>query len=439
MNKVYATAKKDNQEAQWVKAMIYQNHLEETDDNRNITLAIEELENEITVSPLRVAALLKSIEAEQIFQWLQGHRYQIRTRTAIQTDTSSDISTWTIDRFNRKIRSLYLASLNNPGSLQKTRLEEFNPVLIRGNARDLRPTVYDLLAWRALDYFRTDYKLESSTADDNLKENALLFTEAPFFMHVGFSNTDSLSNFLNALKIFQKLLRFHAKDVPLDAWIDADINRIQFVYQLSSLSEKDSLYMNALSRITRQYGSLSAASKAWYLQAQWWADKASAYDPLKDSLHRYDYLKAIGICEKGLKHHDTGEGSYLCEQLLKNIYRRSFTLNVEQVNLPGLPFRALITYRNVHKIYGRIIRIDDATKEAFERDNYDLKSWSKWMHLPFDKTFSREIPETGDYQQHRVEISIDPLPLGQYALLPAPTRFLVIEPSWDCPLFFVHT
>ena len=123
------------------------------------------------------------------------------------------------------------------------------------------------------------------------------------------------------------------------------------------------------------------------------------------------------MCEEGLKHHDTGEGSYQCGELLKNINRRSFTLNVEQVNLPGMPFRALITYRNVHKIYGRIIRIDDATKEAFEQDNYDLKSWSKWMRMPFDKKFSQEIPETGDYQQHRVEISIDPLPLGQYALL----------------------
>ena len=93
INKVYATAKKDQQEAQWVKAIMYKNYLEETDDNRNITLAIEELENEITIAPPRVAALLKSIEAEQLFQWLQGHRYQLRTRTAIQADTSSDIST----------------------------------------------------------------------------------------------------------------------------------------------------------------------------------------------------------------------------------------------------------------------------------------------------------------------------------------------------------
>src|SRR6266851_1610608 len=32
VNKVYAAAKKDKQEAQWVRAIIYKNHLQESDD-----------------------------------------------------------------------------------------------------------------------------------------------------------------------------------------------------------------------------------------------------------------------------------------------------------------------------------------------------------------------------------------------------------------------
>ena len=38
VNKVYAAAKKEKQEAQWVKAIIYKNYLEETEDNRYINL-----------------------------------------------------------------------------------------------------------------------------------------------------------------------------------------------------------------------------------------------------------------------------------------------------------------------------------------------------------------------------------------------------------------
>ncbi len=424
VNKVYIAAKKEHQEAQWVKAIIYKNHLEETDDNIDITLTIKELGNEITNAPPRVAALLKSVGAEQLFQYLQGHRYQFRNRTTIVTDTasahsdtSSDISTWTIDRLNQKIRSLYLASLSDPALLQKTSLEEFNPVLIKGSARDLRPTLYDLLSWRALDYFQSDPGSQPSSAGDILLENPYLYSEAPFFMHYGFPTTDSLSNFLTAIKIYQQLIRFHAKDIRLDAWIDADIHRIQFVYKYVQMEDKDSLYMRALGRITRQLGTLSASAGAWYLQAQWWATRADSYNPFGDSSHRYDYLNAIEICEHVLINPESNTGRQDCEILLKNIRRQSYHLNLEKVNLPGLPFRALVTYKNLDRLYGRIIRIDDATKESFERNNYDLKSWSKWIQMPYEKNFSQVIPKTSDFQPHRVEIRIDALPIGQYALL----------------------
>ena len=46
-----------------------------------------------------------------------------------------------------------------------------------------------------------------------------------------------------------------------------------------------------------------------------------------------------------------------------------------------------------------------------------LNSGQNGYRLPFEKSFQPVLPETGDYQQHRVEIKIDPLPPGQYALL----------------------
>ncbi len=79
---------------------------------------------------------------------------------------------------------------------------------------------------------------------------------------MGFKDKDSLSNQLIALRLYQQLLRFHTKDIHLDAWIDADISRIQYVYQIAQMPEKDSLYMNALNRITSQYGTLAVDVKS---------------------------------------------------------------------------------------------------------------------------------------------------------------------------------
>ena len=72
------------------------------------------------MAPPCVSALLKSIEAEDLFQYLQGHRYQCRTEQQFFRHFNRYFH---LDhhRFNRKIRSLYLASLDDPGSYRKHR------------------------------------------------------------------------------------------------------------------------------------------------------------------------------------------------------------------------------------------------------------------------------------------------------------------------------
>jgi Bacterial Alpha-2-macroglobulin MG10 domain/Alpha-2-macroglobulin family/MG2 domain len=419
VNKVYVAAKKENNDAQWVKAIIYKNYLKKTDD-RNINQAVAEMEQEINGAPPLVSALLKSVEAEGLFQYTQENLYQFRNRTTIVADTSTDISTWTMNRLNQRIRFLYLASLENPEQLKKTPIGMYDAVLLKGNARELRPTLFDLLAWRALDYFRADEPGSPITSDDRLMENPNLFSEALFFQHFGFISEDSVSNLLTAIRIYQQLLRFHTKDVRLDAWINADISRIQFVYQYAQMPDKDSLYLSALGRITSQFGTLSISSQAWYLQAVWWAGQADTYDPLKDTAHRYDNLKAIPLCEQAVKHPDSSEGRWNCEELLRKIRRPSFNIHMESVNLPNLPFRALVTYTNIQQLYGRFIRIDEVTRESFEENGYDDKFWTKLLQRPFEKSFHQVIPETGDFQEHRVEIKIDALPIGLYALLTSP-------------------
>jgi Bacterial Alpha-2-macroglobulin MG10 domain/Alpha-2-macroglobulin family/MG2 domain len=416
VNKIYTAAKNEKQEAQWVKAIIYKYYLQEGDD-KNINQWVSEFEKELTFATPRVAAMLKSVEAEQLFQYLQGNRYQIRNRTAMTADTSTDIASWTIGRLNQRIRDLYLSYLDYPGILQQTTVDVFDPVLIKGNSRELRPTLYDILAWRALDYFCIPDMENTFAATDWVINNPALFSEAPYFTHYVFSKTDSGSNSLAAIKIYQQLLRFHAKDLHLDAWIDADISRIKYVNQIATMPERDSLYMNAMNRITRQYGTLSVASRAWFLQAQYWADLAASYDPPGDTAQRFDNLKARAICEQVIRHPDSSEGKSACERLLRNIRRIRYSLNVEQVNIPLLPFRVLVTYKNTGNLFGRIIRIDDATRELFERNNDDPKSWTHWLHMPYTKSFRQPLPETGDFQQHRVEIKMEGLEAGQYALL----------------------
>ena len=415
VKKIHAAAKREKQEGQWVKALVYMEQLQGQADE-DITKSRLYFEEEIRTAPMRVAALLRSLEAEQLYFYLQQQRYRLSGRTEIQNDTSKDISTWSSGRLNKKIRELFLGSLENEELLKQTDLASFDVIVLKGNVRNLRPTLYDMLVWRALLYFESDDPEQPLAEDAFMMNDPAVFLPGKQFMDYSFKGSETASNHLTALKLFQSLLNFHAADAKPDAEIDADINRIGFVNRYAVMPEKDSLYFSALQRITNEYPSLPAASQAWYLQAALFSQKAASFDPVKDTSGQFEYVKAKAICEQVLTQKDSSEGKTNCISLLQNINRKSFMLETEKVNLPDLPFRALVTYKNIDHLYGRIIRIDDASRDALGNNGWDENLWKKLRHFPVLKSFDQSLPKTKDYQQHRVEIKVDALPLGQYAL-----------------------
>ncbi|HEY4156330.1 MAG TPA: MG2 domain-containing protein, partial [Puia sp.] len=424
VNKLYAAAKKEKQEAQWVKAVIYRQQLLGTVDE-DINRSRLQGEEEIRLAPPRVSAWLKSLEAEQLYDYLRQNRYRLSDRTEVQNDSSEDMGTWTAGKLNKKIRELYLGSLENETLLQQTGLAGFDVLITKGNSRYLRPTLYDLLANRALTYFQNDDPEQPLAEDAFVMDDPAIFLPGTQFMDHSFRSGGRSGNHLTALNIFQSLERFHSRDARPDARLDATVSRIAFAYRYAVMPEKDSLYFSALRRITDQYPSLPAAAQAWYLQATFYSQNAASFDPLSDSSHQYDYVKAKTICEQVLLQKDSSEGKTNCSTLLNNITRPAFSLETEKVNLPDQPFRILLTYKNVGHLYARIIRVDDATVDALTVRGPDQKFWKKLTHFPVLKTFDQSLPETGDYQQHRVEIRADALPPGQYAL------FTSSDPSFD--------
>ena len=90
------------------------------------------------------------------WNYFQQNRYKLYQRTNTVNFNKKDIATWTADDLHKKIGELYVASIKDENLLQQTKLEPFDAIIIKGNVRYLRPTLYDLLAHRALDYFKSD-------------------------------------------------------------------------------------------------------------------------------------------------------------------------------------------------------------------------------------------------------------------------------------------
>ncbi len=416
VKKIYALAKKDKQDAQVIKALVYITGLQRENRENNDIFSISEMEKEIAESKEPVADILKSMLAEMYWNYFQQNRWVLYNRTTTSQSRKEDIATWTAADFHKKTGELYLQSIRQDRLLQKISLQLFDAVILKGNMRHLRPTLYDLLAQRALSYFENDERDISRPAYAFEIDEAAAFKPAQEFINKKFSTKDSLSLEYNALLIYQKLLAFHLRDANPDALVDADIHRIQFVKNKSVHPEKEQLYFNAINHIARQYENRPVASQAWYLMAAFYEQQASGYSPFGDTAHRYDRIKAKEICQRILLQKDSSEGKINCYNLLTQINSRQLQFSIEKVNVPELPFRALIEYRNFTQLHLRLIKPGAQLKKLLQ-DQYGDKYWSGILAAATVRTWEQPLPATNDMQTHNVEIKIDALPQGEYILL----------------------
>ncbi len=437
VKKIYQLAKKDKQDAQVIKSLIYMIGLQNGATENDEIKAIADLEKETKPASEPARSILNSLIAELYWQYYQQHRWQLYNRTNTTGFKKADIATGTVDDLHKKIGDLYLKSIKNSSLLQQTKLTPYDAIISKGNVRHLRPTLFDLLAHRALDYFKNDERDITKPAYAFEINQAAAFDPAADFIHRKFETNDSLSLEQKALLLYQQLISFHLNDAKPDALIDVDIERIQFVNEKGVHQNKKELYLLALNHIVHQYEGMSAASQASYLIAVQYKEDADTYRPYGDTVHRYDRVRAKEICEKVLAQKDSSEGKINCYNLLNEINKRDLQFSVEKVNIPGQAFRAAIQYKNFNRLYLRLIKADEGLKN--ETSNYyDDKFWNKLVNASPIRNWEQNLPTTNDLQKHSVEIKIDALPAGDYFLLTSTDKnFSVKNSLLGARLFYV--
>ncbi|WAC10354.1 alpha-2-macroglobulin family protein [Dyadobacter pollutisoli] len=416
VEKIYQLAKKEKQDAQVIKAAVYMITLQAENQEDHDIAAIRALEKEVEASAEPAKSILTSLLASQYHQYYQNIRWQLYNRTATSAYSKEDVSTWGTEDFHQKITALYLASLQHDALLKQTKLEHYEAIIIKGNARKLRPTLYDLLVFTALPYFSSDERNIKKPAYAFEINNASAFDPAADFIHRKFETKDSTSLEFYALQLYQQIIAFHINDPQPDALIDADIERMLFVKQKSVHPDANDLYLMAINHLAEQYQSTPAAAQAWFLKAAWYNDQSSRYVAGEDSTNRFDRVKAIEICKKIIKENPDTQGGIGAYNLLTGMTEKSLTFSVENVNIPSKPFRTLVEYRNFYRLYLRLVKATDVINNLLENDNNNSK-WNIITSMQPIRAWEQSLVDTKDYQVHRVEIKIDALPVGEYILI----------------------
>ena len=414
---IYNLAIKDNNDAQQIKSAMYQvkyRNMVQEDSRENNIFFVDTL---IAKAKAPVKNILQSMQAEMFWQYLQNNRYKFYDRTKLAEEKSKDISTWSLDKLHTAISKLYKASLGNDKVLQSTKLEGFDPIITKGeNTRQLRPTLFDFLAFRALGYFMNDERNLIKPAYQFTINHPTTFAPAAEFVTASFATKDTASLHHKAILLLQEILKFHLKDNNTDALLDADLIRLNFINQYAVNDNKFSLYEAALKNIEEKYPSNVASAQAMYLRAQLYNERGQQFEPLTKTANQYEIKRAKELCELAVKKFPKSEGGINAQNLINQIVQPALSLQTEKVNVPNQPFRTLISYKNTRAIYFRIIKTTrDEIKKMYRRE--DDKLWKAIVALKPIKTWNVTLPDPQDYQGHAVEIKVDALDNGTYFIL----------------------
>jgi len=420
VEEIYKTAKDENNQPQIIKSLFYKLRFTNYTQEDSHVKILGEIKGAIDSSSFPASAVLKSILANTYWQYYQNNRYRFQQRTETVNFDNDDFQTWDLPRLIREILKLYNASLEQSDSLKLISIKDFEDILYYSNSAQayLRPTLFDLLAHNALSFYIND---EASVTDPVYKfelKDSKDFAQAKDFVGIDYATRDSLSLKFFAIKLYQEIIEFHLDDDEKDALIDVDLARLNFVRRHSVNTVKDSLYISAIVKLEKQYSNVPYSSLISFNKAQYYYNEGIKYNASVSDAHKWEIKKALEICNTAIEKYPDTFGAQECRWLQNTILQKSLRFQTEYGNIPNQSFRSLISYKNVNKVFIRVIPWNESLEKK-EKGLYIQQLIQLYTEQKPKIEWSIDLPDDKDYQDHSTEIKIPALQAGWYLILVA--------------------
>lgn len=416
---LYNRAKTDRNNPQVIKALLFRGKYTTYLEEDGFVKAVQTFENEEKTAADPAKAVLQSLLGQLYATYLQNQGWRIQERTPIPEGEGGDILTWSAEQIERRALELYHLSVERTAVLIQTPVESFRPLLSpaqndSAGGKSLRPTLFDLLAHRALEHFGNERSYLTEPAFKFYLDQPQAFDPLRDFVNFRFESRDSTSGKWLAIRLFQQVLRAHdaSGGAPNEsALIAADLLRLQFVRNNAVLDDKENLYQRALEYIHKAHYNHPSDAEIVYQLAQALVEE-DARTPNSDGRH---LKRAVTECEDALRRHPGTFGAALCAALLADIRHPALDIFAEQVTLPGKPALLSISYKNASKVWVKVVDMPN------EPDYFGQIEWQNRLaflnNLPALQQRGWELTNPGDYRTHRTEIKLDALPAGHYFVL----------------------
>lgn len=396
-----------------VKAVAKKVTLEAVVEGDKPEVRIVRMKGEIAKAPAEMRPAMDALLAHWYLAFYHENAERFFDRTELAKPLGDDPLTWDRTRIVAEVDAQFSKALANAAVLQGTPIETYAVLLEKGTVPDsYRPTLFDFLAFDALDFYTSNsLDLPSAEGAFQIEADGPALGSAAEFLKWEPKAADADSRLLKAVRLYRALLKFHADDADPSARIDADLNRLQTFRDLAVGDRADERYRDALKAIAEKYESHELSAVA---RAAW----AETY--LDDTRKPLERAKAKAIAEVGAAAFPDKVGGKQCFNLVQKIVAKELRLGTERVWADPRPAIA-VTYRNIDKVHFRAYRIDWAARAgnaqlAYPESPTDDERKTILNAKP-DRAWSADLPATADFNEKTVERPTPAdLPPGCYLL-----------------------
>lgn len=417
---IYNKAKKEENAPQFIRAMLYKLKYKSYIEEEAYVKAIHKVSEEIKTVHYPIKPVMHSLLASIYWQYYTDNRWKFSNRSRTVGFHPDDIRTWDLRRIVEQTIKNYRLSLKDTDKLKRTPVNIYDEIITKKDEslRKLRPTLFDFLAHRAVDFFMSEEPDIIRPAYKFELDDRQFLSSYENFAKAAFSSKDTLSMKLYALTVLRDLIQFHRNDKDPAALIDVDLKRLKFVKSQSVLENTDSLYLNELLNLEKKFKSHPSSSEIVYEIAMVYYQKGKAYQPLVSDTGKWMLKKAHDLCIKTIKKTEKKNyGTECCNHLKSLIERKDLQFKVQSATIPGRPFKALFTYKNLSEVHARIIKINP---DWFYRNLRKLsreKLIKEYLRKKKIEEWTITLKNDGDFQRHEAEVKIPALPSGFYVIL----------------------
>ncbi len=385
----------------------------------SINQQIEQQKN----NPANVA-IWQSCMAQLLSTYYQQNRWRIMDRTVLADEeaNASDFNTWDAQRFAKEIIKHYLLSFENKEALSKIPIREYAVLLDSVTSETYRPTLYDFLAFRFLDFLQNEiYELPIPEVPFDVNDERY-WAEPQQFANIDIPYDDELAFSYLTLSTLQMLTDLHLNEANNKALIDATLRRFEYLGSHSTLDNASDLQLAALTSMEKQYQGKEGYEMITNAMGNFYQKRGSQYDKNTHPEYKNDYIIAIDWFNKTIAAAPKSIEARNAKNDIKEIKSSEVKFSSNKIIPANQANLITFSYKNCENLYFRVV---SCTKEDFELKRIsDNKKFYAWL-IQQKEIYDTELnaPNEKDYRGVSGHFLLPSLDAGFYVLLASDAAF----------------